>query len=63
MVRTGLSRWPPFRRLSWGGDEFHLHVWTIAEMRALLAPHLTIEREVFVPSRLLPIRCCFACTP
>ncbi|MBW2528086.1 MAG: class I SAM-dependent methyltransferase, partial [Deltaproteobacteria bacterium] len=26
MVRTGLSRWPPFRRISWGGDEYHLHV-------------------------------------
>lgn len=61
--RTGLSRLPPFRRLSWGGDEYHLHRWSIDEMRALLSQHFVIEQEAFAPSRLLPIRCCFACAP
>lgn len=59
--RSGLSLLPPFRRISWGGDHYHLHVWSIAEMREMLAQYFTIKTERFVPSRLLPIRCCFLC--
>lgn len=62
VVRTGLARLPPLRRISWGGDDYHLHVWSIDEMRALLSRHFAIEEEAFAPARLLPIRCCFACT-
>ena len=58
---TGLTILPPFRRISWGGDQFHLHVWSVGEMRALLSRYFVIVRERFIPSRLLPVRCCFQC--
>ncbi|MBI4702655.1 MAG: class I SAM-dependent methyltransferase [Deltaproteobacteria bacterium] len=54
---------PTFRRVDWGGDEYHFHVWSPSEMRALLSCHFAIEREAFAPARLLPIRCCFRCAP
>jgi SAM-dependent methyltransferase len=60
--RSGLTLVPPFSRISWGGDHYHLHVWRIGEMRALLGRHFAIQAERFAPSRLLPIRCCFQCT-
>ncbi len=60
--RCGLTVLPPFRRIAWGGDHYHLHVWSIAEMRALLSRYFTIARARFAPSRVLPIRCCFQCT-
>ncbi|MGD2111132.1 MAG: class I SAM-dependent methyltransferase [Phycisphaerae bacterium] len=59
--RSGLRFVPPFRRVSWGGDRYHLHVWSTAQMRALLSRHWEIRQERFAPSRLLPIRCCFQC--
>jgi 2-polyprenyl-3-methyl-5-hydroxy-6-metoxy-1,4-benzoquinol methylase len=59
--RSGLSRLPPLSRMDWGGDDFHLHVWTIAEMRALLERHFRVDRAAFAPARVLPIRCCFRC--
>jgi ubiquinone/menaquinone biosynthesis C-methylase UbiE len=63
-IKRGLSwshvdRVPFFGRLSWGGDEYHLHVWRIAEMRTLLADFFVIREARFVPTRLFPIRCCF----
>lgn len=61
--RTGMTRLPPFRRIAWGGDDYHFHRWTVAQMRALLEQHFVIEREAFAPARLLPVRCCFACVP
>jgi 2-polyprenyl-3-methyl-5-hydroxy-6-metoxy-1,4-benzoquinol methylase len=60
--RSGASILPPLRRVSWGGDDYHIHVWRIGEMRDLLSPYLRICEEGFVPHRLLPIRCCFQCT-
>ena len=62
VVRSGVARLPGLSRLSWGGDRYHLHVWPLGEMRALLRRHLAIVAEGFAPSRLLPVRCCFACT-
>lgn len=62
IVRSGLSRLPMFRRISWGGDQYHLHVWTPREMKALLSRHFTIARSRRIPSLLLPIRSCFLCT-
>jgi len=59
--RLQLGWLPPFRRISWGGDRYHFHVWSIPEMRELLSQHFNITQERFVPSRLLPIRCCFRC--
>ena len=60
--RLGLTVLPPFQRISGGGDKYHLHVWTIEQMRQLLSGFFAIERGEFAPGRLLPIRCCFACT-
>lgn len=60
--RTGLCAIPPFRRISWGGDAYHLHIWPVPEMHELLSRHLTVVKMRFAPSRLLPIRCCFECT-
>ena len=59
--RSGLSRLPPFSRSDWGGDDFHLHVWTIPEMRALLERYFRVDSAAFAPTRVLPIRCCFRC--
>lgn len=59
VVRLGISRLPPFSSMSWGGDDFHLHVWSIAEMRTLLARRFRVEVERHVPSAVFPVRCCF----
>ncbi len=59
--RSRLTALPPFRRISWGGDDYHLHVWSVPEMRELLSRYFTVVRARFAPSRLLPIRCCFLC--
>lgn len=60
--RSGLTRLPPFQGMSWGGDHYHLHVWRIREMRALLSRYFSIESARFAPNRFLPIRCCFLCS-
>lgn len=62
LIRSGLTRIPGLSRISWGGDEFHLHTWRTYEMRQLLAKHFTAERASMIPSRLLPIRCGFVCS-
>ena len=59
--RTGLTLLPPFRRIAWGGDDYHLHVWTVREMRKLLSRYFAVTSARFAPNRLLPVRCCFAC--
>lgn len=60
---SGLTVLPPFRRISWGGDEYHLHIWRVSQMRELLSRYFTIVRERVAPNRLLPVRCCFLCVP
>lgn len=63
VIRTcRLTILPPFRRISWGGDDYHLHVWRVSEMRELLSRFFEVQQTRFAPSRLLPIRCCFRCT-
>ena len=63
VIRTcRLTILPPFRRISWGGDDYHLHVWRVHEMRELLSRFFEVQQTRFAPSRLLPIRCCFRCT-
>lgn len=57
--RSGLALLPPFKRTDWGGDQYHLHTWTVSEMRSLLRRHFNLAREAHAPSRLTPIRCCF----
>lgn len=61
--RTGLTRLPPLQRVEWGGDHYHLHVWSVDEMRQLLSRFFTVREERFAPLRALPIRCCFLCRP
>ena len=63
MRHSGLALLPGLRRLSWGGDQYHLHSWRIPEMRKLLSADFEIVDESWAPGRLLPVRCCFACTP
>ncbi len=60
--RSGMTVLPPFRRIAWGGDHYHLHRWTIPQMRSLLSRRFALADESFAPTWLLPIRCCFACT-
>ncbi|MBI1826547.1 MAG: class I SAM-dependent methyltransferase [Planctomycetes bacterium] len=61
IVQTGLSHLPMFRRISWGGDEFHLHRWTLAEASELISREFAIHRCVAIPSRFLSIRRGFQC--
>ena len=61
--RSGLTILPPFRRISWGGDRYHLHVWRVSEMRTLLSQFFVVDDVRFAPNRMLPVRCCFHCTP
>jgi len=59
--KSGMARLPRCGRTGWGGDDYHLHIWRIAEMRELLSAYYRITRECFAPGRWLPIRCCFQC--
>ena len=59
--RSGLTILPPLRRISWGGDQYHIHTWSLTQMRELLCRYWLITQERFAPNRLLPIRCCFRC--
>ncbi len=61
--RSGLAGIPPFSRISWGGEHFHFHVWTLQEMRELLARYFRVEAEDHAPARLFPVRCCFLVRP
>ncbi|MEZ4447419.1 MAG: class I SAM-dependent methyltransferase [Polyangiaceae bacterium] len=61
ILGSPLKMLPPFQRLEWGGDHFHLHVWTIAEMRTLLARYFVVVDERFAPTSVMPIRACFGC--
>jgi hypothetical protein len=63
MIRTArLDILPPLRRIAWGGDQYHLHVWKVAEMRRLLSRRFHVDKVRCAPSRALPIRACFAVT-
>ncbi len=59
--KTGLTSVPPFRRIAWGGDHYHLHQWRVRGMIEMLQRHFAVKQIRFAPSRLLPIRCCFLC--
>jgi len=58
---TGLDRLLFRGRTAWGGDDYHLHIWSVSEMRALLSRYFTVEEERFAPARFLRVRCCFRC--
>lgn len=62
-IRTArLDVLPPLRRIAWGGDQYHLHVWKVAEMRDVLSRYFHVEKVRCAPNRALPIRACFAVT-
>ena len=48
-------------RVTWGGDEFHLHQWKPAEFREVLSRYFEVEEQRSAPFDLLPIRVCFSC--
>jgi len=61
--KSGLTGLPPFKRIAWGGDHYHFHVWTVRQMRALLSRYFSVVAAEFAPSPALPIRACFLCVP
>lgn len=61
--RAHLTSIPPFRRIEWGGDHYHFHVWSVREMRALLSRYFSVVDEEFAPAKAIPIRACFLCVP
>jgi len=61
--KTGLTALPPFKRVAWGGDHFHFHIWSAREMRALLSRYFSVVDAAYAPTAALPIRCCFLCVP
>lgn len=63
VVRRTPVGWLLRDKVSWGGDEYHLHVWTPAEFEALLAPCFEVTERAAAPHDALPIRACFRCLP
>ncbi len=63
VVRRTPAGWILGKRVNWGGDEFHLHVWTPAEFEALLTPHFQVVERASAPFDRVPIRACFKCLP
>lgn len=61
LTTTGLGRLLFRSRTAWGGDDYHLHIWSVPEMRLLLSRYFKVEQEAFAPTRFLPVRCCFRC--
>ena len=51
------------KRFNWGGDHYHLHLWTPREFRRLLERWFRVEEFRAAPFDHLPIRACFACAP
>jgi 2-polyprenyl-3-methyl-5-hydroxy-6-metoxy-1,4-benzoquinol methylase len=63
VVRRTPAGWILGKRVNWGGDEFHLHVWTPADFEALLKPHFEVVERASAPFDRVPIRACFKCLP
>ena len=63
IVRRTPVGWLLRERLNWGGDEYHLHVWTPEEFERLLARHLRVIGRAAAPFDRIPIRACFRCAP
>ncbi len=57
-----LDRLPLLSSMAWGGDDYHLHIWSIDQMRSLLSRYFMVQQRRFAPSRFLPVRCCFSCS-
>lgn len=48
-------------KVNWGGDEFHLHVWTPDEFERVLSKHFRVTERSSAPHDRIPIRACFRC--
>jgi len=59
---SGLHYIPPFRRITWGGDKYHLHAWTHTSIIADLSKHFQIERVLVTPTAWIPLSFAFSCT-
>jgi 2-polyprenyl-3-methyl-5-hydroxy-6-metoxy-1,4-benzoquinol methylase len=53
--------WALGDRIEWGGDIYHLHLWTPAQFERLLTPHFRVTARAFAPHAALPIRACYRC--
>lgn len=63
VVRRSPAFWLLRDRVSWGGDEYHLHVWTPAEFERLLSRCFRVLERAAAPFDALPVRACFRCAP
>lgn len=63
LVRRTPAGWLLGDKVSWGGDRYHLHVWTPAQFEALIAPHFRVLQRAAAPLDRVPIRACFQCAP
>jgi 2-polyprenyl-3-methyl-5-hydroxy-6-metoxy-1,4-benzoquinol methylase len=63
VVRRTPVGWLLRDRVSWGGDEYHLHVWAPAAFEELLAPCFEVTERASAPLDAMPIRACFRCLP
>lgn len=63
IVRRTPAGWLLGDRVSWGGDQYHLHVWTPAQFEALISPYFKVIERESAPAERVPIRACFKCVP
>ena len=65
-IKSVIRRTPARRRLEkrieWGGDEYHLHRWTIDDFERILGSHLCVTERRGAPLDRFPLRGCFKCT-
>ena len=61
VVRRTPVGWLLRDRVSWGGDEYHQHVWTPPEFEAFLSRHFTVLERASAPFDAIPVRACFKC--
>jgi len=62
LLRRTPVGWLWRNRIEWGGDKYHLHRWTPAEMQALLERYFVVEERRSSPVDAVPIRVCFRCS-
>lgn len=48
-------------RIQWGGDIYHLHVWTPSEFERILAQRFRVTERRCAPFDAFPVRACFRC--
>ena len=61
VVRRTPVGWLLRDKVSWGGDEYHVHVWTPRQFEALLTGHFRVLERAAAPVDSMPVRACFKC--